>query len=94
MKQMFLIAYHYRDKLDEDDLRHLTKKFVELGEGPKPIAHYARLDGQGGFLLREFDDKPEEVYESVIRYGPYMDFDIVPVTTMEEAFPVISRVYA
>lgn len=93
MKQMVLIAYRYKDKLDEDDLRHLTKKFVEFGEGPKPLAHYSRLDGEGGFLVRELDQEPEKVYESVLRYGPYMDFEIVPVTTMEDAFPVIASIY-
>lgn len=93
MKQLFMIAYRYRDKLDEDDLRHLTKKFVEFGEGPKPIAHYERLDGQGGFVLREFDQDPEKVYETTIRYAPYMEFDVMPVTTIEDAFPVISSVY-
>ena len=93
MKQMFMIAYRYRDRLDEDDLRHLTKKFVEFGEGPKPIAHYERLDGRGGFVLREFDQEPEKVYETTVRYGSYMEFDVFPVTTIDEAFPIISSVY-
>lgn len=93
MKQLFMVAYRYRDKLDEDDLRHLTKKFVEFGEGPKPVAHYERLDGRGGFVIREFEDDPEKVYETVVRYGPYMEFEVFPVTTMDDAFAVISSVY-
>jgi hypothetical protein len=93
MKRFFLISYRYRDSNDEDDLRHLTKKFVEFGTGTAPLAHYERLDGRGGFMVRELDDDPVQQYELTVRYSPYMEFEVVPVTTMEEAFPVINGVY-
>jgi len=28
-----------------------------------------------------------------VQYGPWIDFDVVPVATIEEAFPVILSVY-
>ena len=93
MKQFFLISYRYRDNVDEDDLRHLTKKFVEFGTGAPPLAHYERLDGRGGFMVRAFDDDPVKNYELTLRYSPYIEFEIFPVTTMEDAFPVIAGVY-
>jgi hypothetical protein len=93
MKRLFVISYLYRDKLNEDDLRHLTKKFVEFGTGPGVLAHYERLDGKGGFMVREFDAEPEKVYETVLRYAPYIEFEVLPVTTMEDAFPHIAGLY-
>ena len=94
MEQLFMVAYRYRDGLDADDLRELTKKFTETGDAPGTIAHYERLDGQGGFVLRK--DDPEDqanVYKLVIEYNPWIQFEVTPVTTIEEAFPVIQSVY-
>jgi len=93
MKRLFVIEYGYRDGLDEDDMRHLLKKFLEFGTGPTPIAHYERLDGKGGYMIREFEDDPEKVYELTVRYGPYLDFRVTPVTTMEDAVSTLMSVY-
>lgn len=94
MKRLFMTVYRYRDGNDEDDLRHLTKKFVEFGTGVKPIAHFERLDGRGGFMVEELDEESAaKSYEALIRYGPYMEFEVIPVTSMEEAFPIIASVY-
>ena len=93
MEQLFMVAYRYRDRLDGDDLRELTKKFVEFGEAPGTIAHYERLDGQGGFVLRKDPDDLANVYKLVIEYSPWIQFEVTPVTTIEEAFPVIQSVY-
>jgi hypothetical protein len=93
MKTLYVIAYRFHENLDEDDLRELTKKFAEIGSAPNVTAHYARLDGQGGFVvtLGAEDDAPG--YENTLRYAPWITFDVFPVATIEEAFPVIQRVY-
>ena len=92
MKNLFVTTYQYREDLDEDDLRDLTKRFVEVGQSPSVTVHYTRLDGRGGFLVQEADD-PEQTFEFMTRYAPWIHFDMIPVTTIEEAFPVIQRVY-
>jgi hypothetical protein len=93
MKTLYITAYRYHDDLDADDLRELTKKFQEVGTVASVVAHYTRLDGQGGFVVQERVDDAERDFEITIRYGPWMDFEVLPVTTIEEAFPVIQRVY-
>jgi hypothetical protein len=93
MKRMYVSIYRYRDGLDEDDLRDLTKKFMEIGTGEGVVGHYERLDGRGGFLVQESEADPEQNFENTIRYNPWIDMEIFPVTTMEDAFPVIQRVY-
>lgn len=93
MKRLYVNAYHYRDGLDDDDLRALTKKFAELGASEGVLGHYERLDGKGGFLVQEQQDDPEKDFELTIRYNPWVSFDVYPVTTIEDAFPVIQRVY-
>ena len=94
MKTLFLTSYRYREGLTQEDLRAMTKAFSEAGVSPGVIAQYERLDGKGGFIVEEF--RPEDVdrsYELTLRYGRWLEFDAVPVTPVEEAFPVIQRVH-
>lgn len=93
MQRYYLTIYRYRPDLDEDDLRELTAKFVELGNVPGVVQHFTRLDSSGGFVIQEVLDDPEQAFETTIQYSRWMDFEIIPVTTIEDAFPVIQRVY-
>lgn len=93
MKPLYMITYRFRGGLGEDDLRKLTKKFTEVGQAPGVVAHYVRLDGGGGFMLQEQQEDPEAGYENALRYQPWVELEEVPVATVEEAFPVVLRVY-
>ncbi len=93
MKTLHLMAYRYHDDLDADDLHELTKKFEDVGTTSDVIAHYTRLDGKGGFIIQAVPTDPEKDFEITIQYARFMDFDVFPITTIEEAFPVIQRVY-
>ncbi len=93
MKDFYVIAYRFREDLDADDLSELTKKFAEVGNAPGVTAHYARLDGQGGFVVQEATEDAAPGYEVTLRYVPWITFEVFPVATIEEAFPVIQRVY-
>jgi Domain of unknown function (DUF3303) len=93
MKTLYVIAYRFREGLDEPDLRQLTKKFAEIGNAPGVTAHYSRLDGQGGFVVTEPAEDEAPGYEVTLRYAPWINFEMFPVATIEEAFPVIQRVY-
>jgi hypothetical protein len=93
MKRLIMGMYRYREGLREDDFRKLTKKFLEIGNSPGVIAHYQRLDGKGGFILEEVQEDPERSFEFTLQYMPWIEFEVFPITTMEDAFPVIQRVY-
>ncbi len=93
MKRLYLTTYEYHHDLDEGDLKKLTKRFEEIGTASGVVGHYTRLDGRGGFLVQEAPDDPEKDFEVTIKYGPWVDFQVIPVTTIEDAFPVIQRVY-
>ncbi len=67
-------------------------KFVEFGTPPGAITQYERLDGKGGFVIQEADN-PEGIKENLLRYAPWIEFDVFPITTMVDAFPLIQRVY-
>lgn len=96
MKRLEIVTYSYKQHLDEADLRALTKVFVERGSNPGVIAQYERLDGRGGFILQEVTPEAdlESVYERMLAYSVYMDFEVISVTTMEDAVPTILKMYA
>ncbi len=93
MKRLYVEMYEYKEGLKEDDYRAMTKAFAETGTSPEVIAHYERLDGGGGFLIEELPEDGEKSYELTVRYGRWLNFQVFPVTTIEDAFPVIQRVY-
>ena len=95
MKQLFLTVYTYKEHLDEVALRELTKRFGEVGESSGTLAHYTRLDGRGGFTVSELAEEHQQaaVFETILAYGPWIDFEIIPVTTMAEALPSILKLY-
>jgi hypothetical protein len=93
MKRLFMVAYRYREGLAEPDLRQLVKEFLEVGDAPGVIAHYERLDAGGGFVIQELPEDSEKAFEVTLRYRPWIDFEVFPITTLEDAFPVIQRVY-
>jgi hypothetical protein len=92
MKSLYMIAYRYRD-LDDEATKALTKRFVELGARPGQLAHYQRLDARGGFLVVEVPDDPEMDYERTMQLNEWIEFEIIPIATMEDAFPAILRNY-
>jgi hypothetical protein len=54
-------------------------------------AHYARADGKGGIAIFEADS-PAVVLEGVAPFTPFFDFEVVPVTEIENAVPIFMRV--
>jgi len=93
MKRLYMTTYRFRDGLKADDLRELTKQFMEIGTAPGTIAHYASLDGRGGFVVSDDPADPTETFKVTLQYGPWIEFDVVPIATIEEAFPVIAGIY-
>lgn len=93
MERLFISTYRYHSDLDADDLRKLTKKFAEVGNAPGVTAHYTRLDGSGGFLIQQDVGDPASAFEVTLQYAPWVDFEVFPVASIEETFPIIQKLY-
>jgi hypothetical protein len=93
MKRLYMTTYRFREGLQAEDLRALTKQFTEVGTAPGTIAHYANLDGRGGLIISDSPEDPTETYRVTLQYGPWIEFEVTPVATIEEAFPVVLSVY-
>jgi hypothetical protein len=50
----------------------------------------ARLDGTGGYAIVETDN-PASVAEGPAKFGPYFEFDVVPVIDITEGVPIVNE---
>ena len=85
-----LYAIHYTTRANagsKEDTAALMTEFGERGEVPGSIAHYV-YPGGGGVVIAENDD-PKEIYESAVAYAAWLDFDIKPALTIDDAVPII-----
>ncbi len=95
MKRLYLVTYRYRDLTDED-ARQLTQATLKEGPAEGLVAQYERLDGKGGYAIYEAPDDAgaEAGFDFVMRYQKWMEFELTPITTFEDAFSVIQRLFA
>jgi hypothetical protein len=85
-----LFAVHYVTRANagtKADTAALMKEFGDRGEVPGTIAHYA-YPGGGGVVIVEQDD-PTALYESVMAYGEWLEFDVKPALSIDDAVPSI-----
>jgi hypothetical protein len=69
MKRLYVTTYRLGEGRDDSDLRKLTARFPEAGAGAGIIAHYRRLDGEGGFVVHELAEDAEQEFGATSGYG-------------------------
>jgi hypothetical protein len=72
--------------------KELMALFMKRGNSPGEIAHYIRADGSGGTVISDNRDIAE-LHDQAMAYFPYMEFDIVPIRTVEESVPDLLKYY-
>ena len=84
--------YRFTGDQSPDSVKEMLAVFAERGAADGEIAHYVLADGRGGFIITE-SDSMEEGYEDALHYQRWLDFETVPVLTMEQALPTIMKVF-
>ncbi len=83
-----LYAIHYTNNArSKEDTAALMTEFGARGEVPGSIAHYV-YPGGGGVVIVENDD-PKVIYEAAVAYAAWLEFDIKPALTIDDAVPII-----
>ena len=85
-----LFAVHYEGRpsaATKADTAALMKEFGDRGEMPGTIAHYT-YPGGGGVVIVEQDD-PTAVFETVMAYGEWLDFDVKLALSIDDVVPSI-----
>ncbi len=85
-----LYAIHYTTRANagsKEDTAALMTEFGARGEVPGSIAHYV-YPGGGGVVIAEHDDM-KVIYEATVAYAAWLDFDVKPALTIDDAVPII-----
>lgn len=83
---LFFTRYRVKDDVDRDDVRGLLKAFAEKGVSPGTLYHWVAVSGREGFVVQEEADM-KKAYEFILAYTDWLDFEIEPILTMEDALP-------
>ncbi len=89
---LFVTKYTFKGDQSPDSVKALLGVFAEQGPGEGEIAHYVLADGRGGFIISE-NDSMVAGYEATLRYQQWMDTEITPILSIEDAMPVIGTVF-
>jgi hypothetical protein len=81
---LFLSEYRFRPGMTKADTAALMTLFGERGPEPGTIAHYVKTDGSGGLVILEEDDAAK-VFASALAYGEWLEFDVTPLLTIDDA---------
>jgi len=82
---LFITDYKLRSHLTRDDDKRLMDVFAQRGgKSPGEIAHYVRMDGSGGVVVSDNSDMLE-LYSYLLAFGEFMEFDIAPALTIDDA---------
>ncbi len=83
---LYLTTYSVKGFLDKEEQRALMDLFGAKGTGPGTIAHYVYADNSGGLTISEWDNLTD-AYATVIAYQEFIEFEITPILTIDEALP-------
>ena len=86
---LFATKYTIRGERTKERVGALLAAFSERGELPGTVAHYTALDGSAGLVIIESDD-PAALYEATIAYQEWLEFDVTPIMTVEDAVPLLA----
>jgi hypothetical protein len=70
----------------------LMARFGERGKGPGEIAHYVHANGGGGTVISDNADI-SELHDVVLAYSPWLEFEIIPILTIDDAVPALLRYF-
>jgi hypothetical protein len=90
---LFITEYEVRPELSREDDKRLMDLFGQRGKAPGEIAHYARLDGGGGYIIVDTDDT-QSLYERILEFSEFMEFTITPILHIDDAVGPILKVLA
>jgi Protein of unknown function (DUF3303) len=83
---LFLATYRVKPFLPLADQRHLLELFEKHGAAPGTIAHYVAADASTGWTVIEAEDAVD-AYATILKYEEYMQFEMTPILTIDEALP-------
>lgn len=83
---LYVTKYSIRGERTKERVGALMSIFAERGEIPGTVAHYTAMDGRGGFVIIESDDAAT-MYQATLAYQEFLEMEVTPIMTVEDAVP-------
>jgi hypothetical protein len=84
---VFITTYRIK-QLSKDETKELMGVFADKGVVGTVKAHYIAADASQGVVITD-DDDLEETYRNILNYSQWIEYDIKPYLTIEQAVPHI-----
>jgi len=89
---LFQTNYSIVGDRSPEHAKGLMALFAERGKSPGEIAHYVHVDGSGGTVISENADI-KELHDVILAYTPWMEFEILPILTIDDAAPALFKYF-
>ena len=89
---LFQTNYSLVGDRSPEHAKELMALFAKRGKSPGEIAHYVHVDGTGGTVISENADAGE-LHDVILAYSPWMEFEILPILTIEDAVPALLKYF-
>ena len=89
----YVTTYTFKPFMTKEETKALLERFAEFGNAPGATVHYVRADGTGGIVIGESDDVTG-MYQNVLHYGEFVDFESYVVLPVEETVPLVAEFVA
>jgi hypothetical protein len=95
VKRLMMISYTYHDGLSMQARQEMVRLFSADSGTPGAIAQYERIDGRGGFIIQEelHGQDLQKDFEQTVAFAPFLSTEMYAITTIEDAYPIMQRVY-
>jgi Domain of unknown function (DUF3303) len=92
MAVLFQTNYKIVGDRSIESAKALIARFGERGKSPGEIAHYVHANGDGGTVISDNADI-SELHDVVLAYSEWLEFEIMPVLTIDEAVPALLKYF-
>ena len=85
---LMMTTYRIKPFMSEDETKRMMDAFAENGTSEGTIAHYVFASGGGGVVIGESDDLGNG-YRNILNYGEWVDYEMLPLLSIDDALPHI-----
>ena len=87
-EMLMMTTYRVKSFMPKEETKRMMDTFAEHGTTDGTIAHYVFASGGGGVVIGESDDLGSG-YRNILNYGEWVDYEMTPLLSIDDALPHI-----
>ena len=85
---LMMTTYKIKSFMPEEERKRMMAAFAEHGTPESTIAHYVFAEGGGGVVIGDSDELGTG-YRNIQNYGEWVEYEMKPLLTIDDALPHI-----